>query len=97
MLLLNTRDPAFSFISKARFDSTRYDDEVCNAIEDTVNLYRPHVLKSLKVLLPALAAGFQRQKGDFFYFGEYDEKNSNRLSQMDQEKLEGAPINNLGA
>jgi len=47
------------------------------------------------MLLPKLADGFQRQKGDIFGFGLSDEESDIALSGMDSEKLESAPIHNL--
>ena len=46
-----------------------------------------------KVILPALAEAFQKQKGVIFGFGSYNE-NTHSLSTMDQD---GASIHNLDA
>ena len=70
-----------------------YAIEIC--IEATCEDYEPQVLKILKVILPVLAEAFQNQKGEIVGFGSYHE-NSHSLSAMDQDKLEGAPVHNLG-
>ena len=49
------------------------------------------------MILPRLADGFQKQKGDIFGFGDYNESSPNLLSQMDANKLEEAPVHNLAA
>ena len=87
---------AFTFVSDSQFTHSRYALEICRSIEAICEEYKPHVLKILKVILTALAEAFQRQKGEIFGFGSYNE-NSHSLSTMDQDKLEGAPVHNLDA
>jgi len=55
------------------------------------------VTKVISILLPRLAHGFQRQKGEIFSFGDSvsDEETAISLLMMNQERLENAPINNL--
>ena len=95
--LLSVSEPAFTFVSADRFRQTKYDDDVCEAISRVVIAFQPEVLKLLRIILPKLAEGFQRQKGDIFSFGESDEVSEHALAQMDQEKLEKAPVHNLAA
>lgn len=49
------------------------------------------------MILPKLAAGFQKQKGDIFGFGECDEPSEMSVVKMDSQKLEKVPIHNLAA
>ncbi|KAK6171675.1 hypothetical protein SNE40_018117 [Patella caerulea] len=93
---LDVSTPALSFVSKERFQTTRYDDEVCNAIETVTSQHRDEVIKVIKMILPTLATGFQKQKGDIFEFGGYEDSD-HALSKMDTQKLERAPIHNLDA
>ena len=94
--LLNLNKAAFIFVSDSQFTHSRYALEICRSIEAICEEYKPQVLKILKVILPALAEAFQRQKGEIFGFDSYNE-NSHSLSTMDQNKPEGAPVLNLDA
>ena len=50
----------------------------------------------IKLLLPRLAKGWERQRGDEYGFGTNPDLNARcRVAAMDQEKLKHAPINNL--
>ena len=49
------------------------------------------------MFLPKLAAGFQKQMGDIFSFGNCDESTKHSVSNMDTQKLEKAPIHNPAA
>ena len=90
--------PDFSFVSEARFYLTRCDEEICEAIQQTINEMKPQVIKLLKVILPQLADGFKNQKGDIFGFAnQYAKESQYSFSKMDQAKLEKAPMHNLSA
>ncbi|KAI8514440.1 hypothetical protein Bbelb_070310 [Branchiostoma belcheri] len=95
--LLQAQEPAFKFISKERHQQTKYDEEICSAVVQVATTYQAEVTKLLGMLLPKLASGFQKQKGDIFGFGEHDVTAQNSVTQMDKEKLEKAPIHNLDA
>ena len=96
LLLLDK--PAFSFVSEARFYQTHCDEEICEAIQQTINEIKPQVIKLLKMILPRLADGFKNQKGNIFGFAnQYAKESQYSLSKMDQAKLEKAPIHNLSA
>jgi hypothetical protein len=95
--LLNTVEPAFSFISADRFQQTKYDDDICAVVNEVAVSFRSDVVKLLQMILPKLAEGFQKQKGDIFSFGNYDQSAKHSLSHMDAEKLEQAPVHNLAA
>ena len=93
--LMNTETPAFQFVSQERFDQCKYDDEICDAIKVSVEGMENEIQSVLDMILPKLAAGFKKQKGDIF--GLEGEDSEYSLSKMDPEKLEKAPIHNLNA
>ena len=72
--VLNLNKAAFTFVSDSQFTHSRYALDICRSIEAICEEYKP-----LKVILPTLAEGFQRQKGEIFWFGSYNE-NSHSLS-----------------
>lgn len=96
-MLLNLDEPAFQFVSKERFLQTRYDDDICAELAIVIELYQVQLIKLLQMTLPSLAAGFEKQKGDIFGFGDYNEECSHSLSSMDVQKLDQAPVHNLDA
>jgi len=67
------------------------------SLEIAANKLSVEVTKVISILLPRLAHGFQRQKGEIFGFGDSvsDEETAISLSMMNQKRLENAPINNL--
>ena len=78
--LLNLNKAAFTFFSDSQFTHFRCALKICRSIEAICEEYKPQVLKILKVILPVLAEAFQRQKGEIFGFGSYNE-NTHSLSQ----------------
>ena len=54
-------------------------------------------MECLQKLLPELAKGFERQRGNIFGFGDIEEDNQYALSKLPRDKLDKAPINNLDA
>lgn len=95
--LLQADEPGLKFVSQERFQHTRYDQDICNSILHIATTFQPEVIKLLKMIIPKLATGFQRQKGDIFGFGDYNEFAESSVALMDQEKVEKAPIHNLNA
>jgi hypothetical protein len=97
--LLNVKKPAFQFVTADRFQQAKYDISVCEAVQTIANEYKHEVVKMLKVIMPALATAFKKQKGEIFGFGEKDQEQGSQhaLSRMNKEKLEKAPIHNLDA
>ena len=96
--LLNLDKPAFTFISVERFKHCRYSEELLTPVKRIIEENRPEMEKLLKILLPKMAEGWARQRGDMFEFGEQaNPEATNKVSDMDQDKLEAAPINNLDA
>ena len=60
--------------------------------------HRTELVMALSILLPKLAAGWARQRGDMFQFGESADKDcSMKVADFDKNKLKGAPISNLAA
>ena len=56
------------------------------------------MISALKILLPKLANGWEKQRGDSFQFGDkQDAACSMKIANYDQEKLKDAPISNLSA
>ena len=96
-IFLNTDQPALKFVSLDRFQHTRYDDDICQAIVYVSSSFQPQVTKLLKMILPQLAVGFQKQKGDIFGFGDCNRSSASSVANMDLEKLDQAPIHNLAA
>ena len=87
-LLLDLTRPAFGFTSKERFDSVLYPKEIISSMETAIETYRGPVVSVLKLLLPRLATGWERQRGDMFWFRDTREREEGgTLSKMDQEKL----------
>ena len=70
-------------------------------LEPTLSLIEEHrgeVISALKILLPKLANGWEKQRGDSFQFGDkQDAACSMKIANYDQEKLKDAPISNLSA
>ena len=62
-----------------------------------IDCYYVELEKMFLIILPALAKGFEHQKGAIFGFGEEDKESDHALSKMNPEKLENAPIHNLDA
>lgn len=75
----------------------KYDEDICEAIPKVATSFQPQIIKLLKMILPMLSTSFQRQKGDIFALGDYEESAQNAVTQMDPEKLEKVPIDNLKA
>ena len=97
-LLLDITKPALSFTSQERFESVRYPQEILLSIQSAIETYRGPIVTVLKLLLPRLAAGWERQRGLMFRFGSNAQEGDvggGTLAKIDQEKLKTAPINNL--
>ena len=97
-LMLDLTKPALSFISQERFESCRYTSELLKPTEILIEAHRADIVSALNILLPRLAEGWARQRGNQFGFGENAEDPSHlKVSGFDQEKLKEAPINNIPA
>ena len=96
--LLDLSKPAFSFISEERWKHCSYKQELLIPVKVVVEENRQEVMKVMKLMLSKLAAGWERQRGDMFEFGpNANPEASNKVSEMDQQALASAPINNLDA
>ena len=96
--LLDLSKPAFSFISEERWKHCSYKQELLIPVKVVVEENRQEVMKVMKLMLSKLAAGWERQRGDMFEFGpNANPEASNKVSEMDQQALASAPINNIDA
>ena len=96
--LLDLTKPAFSFVSQKRWEQCLYSKELLAPVTKIVEANKCEVVKVLQVLLPRLAAGWERQRGDQFQFGpNVDPEAPNRITAMDMASLATAPVNNLDA
>ena len=97
--LLDFTAPAFSFVSKDRFEQCKYDSKLLEPTLDMIKAFKPEILNLLELLLPKLAAGWELQRGHMFDFGSNETVGDSKLkiSNLDQEKLKKAPIHNLSS
>lgn len=96
MNLLDLSSPAFSFISEERFKQCLYPTILLEPTLQVIQQYRGEVCRTLELLLPTLASGWERQRGDMFEFGNSAKDESTmKIKNMNQEKLEMAPVHNL--
>ena len=97
--LLNLSSPAFSFVSKERFDSCKYESHLLHPTLEISKTHKQEVIDVIALLLPQIASGWELQRGSIFGFGEnVSEKDSNlKIENLNQEKLKKAPIHNLSS
>ena len=94
--LLDLDTPAFSFVSAERFKHSNYPEELLVPAREILSLNAAQASKVIGLLMPRLAQGWERQRGDEYGFGSNPDPDAkDRLSAMDQEKLKTAPVNNL--
>ena len=95
-LLLDLSSPALKFVSPERFKSCLYPAELLEPTKQVIEVHRNSIVKVLGILLPKLADGWSLQRGAVFSFGPQANKDcSTKISDLNQEKLKNAPINNL--
>ena len=98
-LMLDLTSPAFSFVSKERFEHCLYPSALLQPTIEVIEQYRSEACRCLELLLPMLAKGWKQQRGDLFDFGgennSKENENPMRIKNLDQEKLENAPVHNL--
>ena len=88
--------PAFKFISKERFDSVKYADNIVEETKQVIAAHRASVLKGIDIILPRLKDGWVTQRGDIYQFGPSpSQEEPNRIDLMNPTKLANAPINNM--
>ena len=96
--LLDLSKPAFSFVSKERFDNCVYDTSLLQPTLDVISEFSEEVIEFLRILLPKLAQGWDLQRGTIFDFGSGKGVESDlKINNLDQEKLKTAPIHNLSS
>ena len=61
--LLDINTPAFSFVSMDRFQQTKYDDDICDAISKVADAFPDEVTKMLQVILPRTCFRISKAKG----------------------------------
>ena len=94
--LLDLASPAFKFISKERFDSVKYADNIVEETKQVIAAHRASVLKGIDIILPRLKDGWVTQRGDIYQFGPSpSQEEPNRIDLMNPTKLANAPINNM--
>ena len=94
--LLDLDRPALNFISPERFKASNFPEPLLVPARKVLSENFQLACKVFKLLLPRLAKGWERQRGDEYSFGSNpDMSASDRVLGMDQKKLEQAPINNL--
>ena len=94
--LLDLDRPALNFISSERFKASNFPEHLLVPARKVLSENSELACKVFKLLLPRLAKGWERQRGDEYSFGSNpDLTASDRVLGMDQKKLEQAPINNL--
>ena len=90
--LLDLSKPAFDFINESQFKLRLWLKKLLNAL----SLNKPELVKILKLMLPKLAEGWLRQRGDVFGFGDFDQESPRHFVQnIDPNILDKAPINNM--
>ena len=95
-LLLDLTKPALSFVSPQRFKDCLYPSDLLKPTVLVIDQFRSEITAVLNVLLPRLASGWARQRGEMFGFGTTSPSEST-ISRLDQQKLSSAPISNLDA
>ena len=58
---------------------------------------KPELVKVFKLMLPKLAEGWLRQRGDVFGFGDFDQESSRLLLNIDPDIIDKSSINNMAA
>ena len=83
--------PAFKFVSTKRFlEQCLWHPDICASVKKAAEECREETVKFVRYLLPKLASGWFRQRGNYFGFGDYDESSQKLLLKKDMEKLDKA-------
>ena len=93
--LLNLSKPAFYFVSESQFKLRLWPKKLLDALSLTMEQNKPEVQKIFKLMLPKLAEGWLRQRGDVFGFRDFDQESPRLLFNIDPNILDKAPINNM--
>ena len=92
ILLLDLSRPAFRFVSLRRYESCKWNSNILESLTRSANLQRDKFIKMLKLMLPKLASGWFRQRGNVFGFGDYDQMSPKLLINKDIDLINKAPI-----
>ena len=94
-LLVDLTKPAPSFVSQQRFKDCLHPSDLLKPTVLMIEQLRSEITSVLDGLLPRLASGWARQRGEMFDFGPPPSLST--ISKFDQQKLSSAPISNLDA
>ena len=95
--LIQLEMPAFKFTSEERYKECMWIPPIVDSLKTAVESNRAEVIQVIKLCLPQLAAGWFRQRGNVYGFGDYDQEGDKLLTKLDIGKLDKAPINNIPA
>ena len=70
--LLDLSKPAFDFINESQFKLRLWLKKLLDALSLAMEQNKPELVKIFKLMLPKLAEGWLRQRGDVFGFGDFD-------------------------
>ena len=94
--LLDLDKPAFNFVSTERFNQSNFPEILLSPARLVLAENSELACQVLKLLLPRLAKGWERQRGNEYSFGvNPDQEARDKVADMNQEKLKQALINNL--
>ena len=95
--LLDLSKPAFDFINESQFKLRLWLKKLLDALSLAMEQNKPELVKIFKLMLPKLAEGWLRQRGDVFGFGNFDQESSRLLLNIDPDIIDKAPINSMAA
>ena len=95
--LLDLSKPAFDFVNERQFKLRLWPKQVLDALSLAIEQNKPELLKIFKLMLPKLAEGWLRQRGEVFGFGDFDQESPRLLLNIDPDILDKAQINNMAA
>ena len=95
--LLDLPKPAFDFVNESQFKLRLWLKKLLDALSLAMEQNKPELVKIFKLMLPKLAEGWLRQRGDVFGFGNFDQESSRLLLNIDPDIIDKAPINNRAA
>ena len=70
--LLDLSKPAFDFINESQFKLRLWLKKLLDALSLAMEQNKPELVKIFKLMLPKLAEGWLRQRGDVFGLGDFD-------------------------
>uniref|UniRef100_A0A0L8HR61 Uncharacterized protein n=1 Tax=Octopus bimaculoides TaxID=37653 RepID=A0A0L8HR61_OCTBM len=85
--LLNVHSPALNFVSSGRFQETRYNEDICCAVEAIATELKPEVFKSTVMASSKVSRWFPEPEGSSVSFWKHHQS-LHALANMDLTKLE---------